>query len=86
MSAVTLDLDQDLLARLGDSLAEVNRTLRELAVLELYRRHAVTGSQGARLLGIDRLAFMRLASARSIPVIDSTPEQWQAELDAIEAP
>ena len=59
--------------------------LRDLAVLELYRRHAITGGQGARLLGIDRLTFMQLASSHGIPVIDSAPERWQAELDAIEA-
>lgn len=37
-------------------------------------------SRGARELGLDRLAFMRLASANGIPVFDRSEEEWNAEV------
>lgn len=80
MSAVTIDLEQDLLNLLGDSPEALGQTLRELAVLERYRRHATTGSQGAKRLGVTLEAFLKLAGSRHIPIFDITPDELREEV------
>jgi len=85
MSTFRIELEDDTAARLGDSPDAINDALKALVARELYRQHAISGGCASQLLGLDRLDFMRLAGSRGIPVIDSTPEQWQAELAAIDA-
>ena len=80
MSAVTVDLDHELLALLGDSPDALRETVREPIVRELHRRFAISGGRASHLLGLDRLALMRLASVRGIPVIDMTAEEWREEV------
>jgi hypothetical protein len=85
MRTITLRLD-DVLAAVVDKVADDPAALaREALVLELFRRHDVSAGRAAHTLGISLEAFMKLASSRGIPVIDTTPEQWDVELAAIEA-
>lgn len=83
MGTVQVELDDDVLAKLGDSPEAVRAAAREAVVLELFRRAAISGGKAAYLLGMDRLDFMLLASSRGIPVIDMTPEEWQEEVRRI---
>jgi predicted HTH domain antitoxin len=45
------------------------RAVLEATVLELFRRGELSRGRAAELLGVDLLAFLRLASARGIPVV-----------------
>lgn len=79
-TTVAFEIDDDTAAYLDGLPEALSEVACEAFVLELFRRAAISGGRGAALLGIDRLAFMRLASARRIPVIDLTPEEWQEEV------
>lgn len=57
--------------------------LKELAVLELYRRHQVSSGKAAELLGMDRMEFVRYAARQGIPFFDLTEEEFSAELDLL---
>jgi predicted HTH domain antitoxin len=85
MRAITVHLDDEFAAILAGTPEELEELAREALVLELFRRHAISAGRATRALGLTREAFMKLASSRGIPVIDTTPEQWQAELAAIES-
>lgn len=84
MSQVPVLLDADLTQLLADSPEQIERSVLEMIVLDLYRRHEVSAGRGAELLNLDLLAFIRWAGAHGVPYIDMTPDEWEDELRAIE--
>jgi hypothetical protein len=83
MSQIQIKLDEDVAEFLGDSPEQIERHALEMIVLELYRRHEISGGRAAELLGLDLLSFIRWSGALGIPYFDMTPEQWEHELRAI---
>ncbi len=79
-TTITIEIDDDVAARLGDSPRAITDAARQAIVLDLFRRAAISGGRASALLDMDRLDFMRLASSRGIPVIDMTAEEWQEEV------
>ena len=80
MDSTMLDLGKDLggfLATLGQP---IERTAREMIVIELYRRSLVSSGKAAELLGIPRLDFIQRTSELGIPYFRFTEEEWQAEV------
>lgn len=63
-----------------ETMRAVTASAREAAVLELYRLGRVTSGGGARLLGISRVDFLALASARRISTLQMTPDELAAEV------
>jgi predicted HTH domain antitoxin len=80
MSEIRITVDDSVLCLLGDSPARAERRARELMVLELYRRHAVSAGRAAEILGLDELAFIRWSGSLGIPFIDFPPEELRQEL------
>lgn len=67
MSIANVHLDSeiaDLLSADGNSL---EHRLREIAVLDLYRKAGISTSKAASLLGMEYLSFIRLAGENGIP-------------------
>lgn len=58
--------------------------VKELAVLELYRRHLISGGKAAELLGMERFEFIHYASHLGIPFFDLSPEEMTDELAQVE--
>ena len=52
---------------------------REMIVLELYRRGAVSGGKAAELLGMSRWEFIRHASRLGIAYFAMTEAEWEGE-------
>jgi predicted HTH domain antitoxin len=84
MVSVTLKLDEPLIEVLLLLDQPVEQSSRELMVLELYRRHAISAGKAASLLGMDRFDFIRYSGNLGIPFIDMTDEEWDAERQRIE--
>ncbi|HOT90439.1 MAG TPA: UPF0175 family protein [Anaerolineae bacterium] len=57
---------------------------KELAVVELYRRHFISGGKAAQLLGMERFEFIRYASRLGIPFLDMSAEEMAAEAALVE--
>jgi hypothetical protein len=57
----------------------VERTARELIMLELYRRGAISGGKAASLLGMSRVEFIRYASGLGITYFTMTDDEWKNE-------
>lgn len=79
MSAVTVQLDEDLVALLYSSNQSLQHTASELMVLELYRRGTISSGKAAQLLGMERVAFIQHASRLGIAFLDMTEDEWATE-------
>ena len=86
MSTVQIELDDGLVAILRRENPSAADAVRELAVMELYRRGAISGGKAAEVLGLDRLAFIHRAADVGIPYFNWDEAEWEAELAAIERP
>lgn len=84
MSTVQVEVDDGLLTALRESNESVPRAVLELAVLELYRRAAISSGQAATALGMSRLDFIRHASSLGIPYFKLDEEDWRRELAALD--
>lgn len=82
---VTVQIEEELAQLMKEADAPVERTARELMVIELYRRGTISRGKAAELLGMPLLDFLKLASRLGIPYIDMTKEEWEAEKRAIES-
>jgi predicted HTH domain antitoxin len=80
MDSTHLDLGEDLGALVAALGQPVERTAREMIVLELYRRSLISSGKAAALLGISRLDFIQRASELGIPYFRFTEDEWQAEV------
>ncbi len=79
MSTISIDLEEDLMALLRQSNQPVERAARELIVLELYRRGAISSDKAAQLLGMARVEFIQYASRLGIPYFTMTEDEWKNE-------
>ena len=79
MSAIQLNLEDDLTALLRQENQPVGVTVREFVVLELYRRGSLSSGKAAQLLQMSRPEFIRYASRLGIPFYEMTPDEWDAE-------
>jgi hypothetical protein len=84
MSRMPVLLDRDVVELLGDSPEQIERSVLEIIVLELYRRHAMSAGPAAEILNLDELAFIRWSGSLGIPYFDTTPEDWANQRRAIE--
>jgi predicted HTH domain antitoxin len=82
MSIVQLELEDELMALLRQTNEPVQHVVRELIVLELYRRGTISSGKAAELLGMQRFAFVEHASRLGIPYFDMTEDEWKAECEA----
>jgi predicted HTH domain antitoxin len=79
MSKLTIDVEEDLAVVLRQIHQPMEQAVRELMVLELYRRGSISSGKAAELLGLARIDFIKHASDLGIPYIDMTADEWAAE-------
>jgi predicted HTH domain antitoxin len=79
MSPRQVELDPELVGLLHQMDRPVEQTVRELIVLELYRRSVISSGKAAELLAMQRVAFIQYASKLGIPYFDMTKEELDDE-------
>ncbi|MGH2533585.1 MAG: UPF0175 family protein [Thermomicrobiales bacterium] len=82
---MNVDLDDDLVAVMQAEDEPLNRRARELIVIELYGRDAISGRKAAKLLGMSLRDSLHYASDLGIPYLDMTDDEWAAERARIDA-
>jgi len=85
MSSMQIEIDEELAALLHQTNQPVQSAAREMNVLELYRRGAISSGKAADLLAISRLAFIQHASKLGIPYLEMTEDEWATERAASES-
>jgi len=85
MAKVALKLDSNLINVLRPiSDRPLDEFVKELTVLELYRRRLISSGKAAELLGMGRFEFIRYASRLGIPFLDMSEEEAKEEFAAVE--
>jgi predicted HTH domain antitoxin len=84
MQSLQIELDDDLADLLDSSSESLEHAAKELMILELYRRGAVSSGKASEILEMPRHDFIQHASKLGIPVLDLTEEEWEAERRVIE--
>ena len=79
MTTISLVLEDELAALLHERHQSVERSARELIILEMYRRGAVSSGKAAQLLEMTRWELVRHASRLGIPFFDMTADEWDSE-------
>ena len=59
--------------------------IKELVVLELYRRHLISAGKATELLDMDRIEFIRYASRLGIPFFDMSEAEMVDEISQLDA-
>jgi len=79
MNAITLNLEDELTALLHGLNQPAPQAIREMVVLELYRRGILSSGKAAQLLQMTRWEFVRYASRMGIAFFDMSADEWQSE-------
>ena len=75
------EFDIQIAATAEEALDAVKRFAPEAIVLDLYRRAAISSGKAAKLLGMDRIAFIQATGRMGIPSIHMSPEEFAAEVE-----
>ena len=79
MPPVTVTLDTDLATLLRKRDQPIQKTAREMIILELYRQGSISSGKAAQLLDMSRWEFIQHASQLGIAFFDLNAEEWQRE-------
>ncbi len=85
MTTISLALEDELATLLHEPHQPVEQSARELIILELYRRRAISSGKAAQLLEMTRWEFVRYASKLAIPFFDMTADEWKSESEMARA-
>ncbi len=85
MSAIHLNLNDDVMALLYGLNRPLPQLINEMITVELYRRGIISSGKAAQFLNMSRLEFIHYASRLGIPFFDMTEEEWQIERQTAEA-
>jgi hypothetical protein len=86
MSRILITIHSEIAEFLGDSPEQIEPNVLEILVLDLYRRHRISGVRAAEFLAVDKLTFVHWAGENGSPYYRTTPEDWQHELESIGTP
>lgn len=82
MGQLTLELDEGLLSILRDLREPAQDAARELIVIELHRRHLISLSRAAQVLGMPLLDYIQYSGSLGIPYLDYDDEELDREFAA----
>lgn len=75
---IELELPEEIVEYLGAQ--EIDRSIKELIVLNLLREHKISQGKAKEILGINKWELIELMRVHSIPAIDLSNEELKEEL------
>ena len=79
---ISIALDEKFLSFVAKKRKDIPERLKELSILELYRRKEISSGKAAELLGMKRFEFVRYASRLGIPFFDMSKEELERDFVA----
>ncbi|KIM11776.1 MAG: hypothetical protein KU38_06305 [Sulfurovum sp. FS08-3] len=67
---LAIDIPDNIFYGINQTPQSLTKLMKEKLVLELYKLHQISLSQGAKMLSMDIYTFMELVSQNGIAVID----------------
>jgi len=80
---VELSFPSELLSLLSTTYRNASDTIKEAAVLELYREGQISSGKAAEILAMERFEFIRYAGMKGIPYIRMTPDELKEEVELL---
>jgi predicted HTH domain antitoxin len=77
---ISVPFDEKFLSFVAKKRKDIPERLKELSILELYRRKEISSGKAAELLGMERFEFVRYASRLGIPFFDMSKEELEKDL------
>jgi predicted HTH domain antitoxin len=84
MATVTLEFEREILDLMRPVYQRPEEALKEIVVLELYRRREISSGKAAELLDMTRFEFIRYASRLGIAFFDMAEEELAEEISRSE--
>ncbi len=82
---ITVTLERELWELYRPFYQQPEEAIKEVAVLELYRRREISSGKAAELLGMNRFEFIRHAARLGIPFFDMDESELAKEVHQAEA-
>ncbi len=79
---ISVALDKNFLSFVAKKEKDIPAKIKELSILELYRRKEISSGKAAELLSMKRFEFVRYASRLGIPYFDMSEEELERDLEA----
>ena len=79
--AVSVELPDEILPLLGPTPAEVSACLKQLALIDLFRRGEVSGRYAAEVLGMSKSDFIDLLAEHEVPYLDLSEEELRRDVE-----
>jgi len=79
---ISVALDEKFLSFVAKKKKDIPEKLKELSILELYRRKDISSGKAAEFLGMERFEFVKYASRLGIPFFDMSKEELEKDLEA----
>ena len=76
---ISVALDKKFLSFVAKKEKDIPAKIKELSILELYRRKEVSSGKAVELLGMERFEFVRYASRLGIPYFDMSEEELERD-------
>jgi predicted HTH domain antitoxin len=85
MSALHVELEDEVVALLEELHQPVEETACQLIIFELYRRGLLSSGKAAQILEMNRTDFIQLASSVGIPYLAMSRDEWEKERKSSES-
>jgi len=82
MRKAAVEFDEEFLSFVSKKKKNLPEKIKELSVLELYRRNEISSGKAAKLLGMERFEFVRYSSRLGIPFFDISKEELRRDLES----
>jgi len=79
---ISIELDKKFLSFVAKKKKDIPDKLKELSILELYRRKEISSGKAAELLDMERFEFVRYASRLGIPFFDIGKEELESDMES----
>lgn len=77
---LSVDIPRYVVETLGPTAGAASACLKQLALIELFRRGEVSSGYAAEVLGMTRWDFIRLLGEHGVPYVDMTEEELQQDV------
>jgi len=82
MRKAAVEFDEEFLSFICKKKEDLPEKIKELSILELYRRNEISSGKAAKLLGMERFEFIRYSSRLGIPFFDISKEELRRDLES----
>lgn len=83
MSTVNVELEDNLAEWANEGARPIDKRMRELLILDLYREGHISSGIAGPMLGMSKWDFIRYAGERGIPYIRYTAEEFEKEMQTV---